>query len=409
MNRQRRQKSRQFSLPRYSIFPPEQWRSGVTSLVISLVLSLLILKLNTSSLSTATINIFNPSTVGENLAGKSLDELEKQKIAEFLQITPPETELTLDRTPLFILHDTAWSMTAGNIEEQKKYARGPMKLGPNVYIPRKPSSRDRDILDSIARPFFERHRPTATFYEQAAEMLPADTRDQLVRQLWQLTPETIRVKGFALALADVPLSTRSAPELEKRARIWLNTPSEAVFRRLVKQHPINYFDGAKSTALWATEAICQQLSHPNCDRLRPVFAERNRRVISSVNIELVQAPGSHCLTKGRLQTLPGYSDFQYQQTAKYYLLAALQTGQLPQIVSHFAVDSFLINQGKYPHCDPRGFDLQRLYNLISQALDYDPGTVYGIVPRYGTNILAGDNIWWHNRVFDQANLPTTLN
>ncbi len=33
----------------------------------------------------------------------------------------------------------------------------------------------------------------------------------------------------------------------------------------------------------------------------------------------------------------------------------------------------------------------------------------GIVPRYGTNILAGDNIWWHNRVFDAANLPTTLN
>ena len=211
MNRQRRQKSRQFSLPRYSIVPPEQWRWGVTSLVISLVLSLLILKLNTSSLSTATINIFNPSTVGENLAGKSLDELEKQKIAEFLQIPPPETLLTLDRTPLFILHDTAWSMTAGNIEEQKKYARGPMKLGPNVYIPRKPNSRDRNILDSIARPFFERHRPTATFYEQAAEMLPADTRDQLVRQLWQLTPETIRVKGFALALAGVPLSTRSAP------------------------------------------------------------------------------------------------------------------------------------------------------------------------------------------------------
>ena len=118
MNRQRRQKSRQFSPPRYSIFPPEQWRWGVTSLVISLVLSLLILKLNTSSLSTATIDILNPSTVGENLAGKSLDELEKQKIAEFLQINAPETELTLDRTPLFILHDTAWSMTAGNIEEQ---------------------------------------------------------------------------------------------------------------------------------------------------------------------------------------------------------------------------------------------------------------------------------------------------
>jgi hypothetical protein len=56
-------------------------------------------------------------------------------------------------------------------------------------------------------PFFERHRPTATFYEQAAEMLPQTPGIQLVRQLWQLTPETIRVKGFALALEGVPLST----------------------------------------------------------------------------------------------------------------------------------------------------------------------------------------------------------
>ncbi|MFM7793381.1 MAG: hypothetical protein ACKO90_36605, partial [Microcystis panniformis] len=118
--------------------------------------------------------------------------------------------------------------------------------------------------------------------------------------LWQLTPETIRIKGFALALEGVPLSTRSSPELEKRARIWLNTPSEAVFRRLVKEYPINYFDGAKTTALWATEAICQQLSHPNCDRLRPVFAERNRRVISSVNIELVQASFGQTVGSRRL-------------------------------------------------------------------------------------------------------------
>lgn len=401
MNRQQRPKSRQFPA-RYTLFPRYQFRWGVASLVISLVLSLLILKLNASNLSNPTLDLFAPAAARENLAGKKLDSPEIEKIAEFLQVSRPETPLNLDRTPLFILHDTAWSMTRGNIEEQKKYARGPMKLGPNVYIPRQPHPTDKDILDSIARPFFERHRPTATFYEQAAEMLPADTRDQLARQLWQITPETIHSNAFDSALNGVPLSTRSAGELEERAIIWLNTPSESDFKSLVKDYPTNYFDGAKSTALWATEAICEQVSHPICDRLKPVFAERNLRVISSVNIELVQAPGSHCVTTGRLKSLPGYSDYQYQQTAKYYLLAALQTGQLPQIVSHFAVDSFLINQGKYPHCDPRGFDVQRLYDLISQALGYDLGTVYGIVPRYGTNIRAGDNIWWHQRVFGKS-------
>jgi hypothetical protein len=406
MNRQRRQKSRQFSIPRYTIFPRNQWRWGIASVVISLVLSLLIIKLNASSLSNPTLNVFNPTTAGENVAGRSLNESEMQQIADFLQVPTPETRLNFDRTPLFILHDTAWSMTRGNIEEQKKYARGPMKLGPNVYITRQPHPADKNILDSIARPFFERYRPTATFYEQAAEILPAETRDQLVRQIWRLTPENIRTDGFNLALKEVPLSTRSARELEKRARIWLNTPSEKAFKNLVKKYPTNYFDGAKTTGLWATEAICNQVSQPICDRLRPIFAERNRRVISSVNIELVQAPGSHCVNKGRLQRLPGYTDFQYQQTAKYYLLAALQTGQLPQIISHFAADSFLINQGKYPHCDPRGFDLQRLYDIISQALGYDSGTVYGIVPRYGTNIRAGDNIWWHERVFGKANFTT---
>jgi hypothetical protein len=402
MNRQRQKQSRQFS-NKYPIFPRHQFRWGVASLILSLVVSLLILKLNASNLSNPTPALFNPTTAIENLAGKSLEPQEIQKIAEFLQISPSETRLTFDRTPLFILHDTAWSMTRGNIEEQQKYARGPMKLGPNVYIPR--HATNQSILDSIARPFFERYRPTATFYEQAAEILPADTRDQLARQIWRLTPETVRINAFNNALNDVPLSTRSARELQKRARIWFNMPSESAFKSLVKRYPHNYFDGAKSTALWATEAICTQVSHPICDRLKPVFEERNRRVISSVNIELVQAPGSHCVTKGRLKSLPGYTDYQYRQTAKYYLLAALQTGQLPQIVSHFAIDSFLINQGKYPHCDPRGFDLQRLYDLISPALGYDLGTVYGMVPRYGTDVRAGDNIWWHQRVFGKS-LPS---
>jgi hypothetical protein len=81
-----------------------------------------------------------------------------------------------------------------------------MKLSSNVYIPRKPNSRDRDILDSICL-FLSVTVPRPLFMNKQPKCLPQTPGIQLVRQLWQLTPETIRVKGFALALEGVPLST----------------------------------------------------------------------------------------------------------------------------------------------------------------------------------------------------------
>jgi len=44
---------------------------------------------------------------------------------------------------------------------------------------------------------------------------------------------------------------------------------------------------------------------------------------------------------------------------KVYLKAALAGGVYPRITTHFAVDAFASG-----HCDPRCFDLSRLYKRI---------------------------------------------
>jgi hypothetical protein len=392
---------------------------GLIPFAIALIITGLIFKLNLAGLSNPdTVQRVHPEAIESPIAqsspnpnhrtwtiandtpvGKPLEAWQQQQIAVYLGIPVPTNSLNIDRTPLFILHDTAWNMTADNIREQQLYAKGPMGLGPNVYVPRQPNSSNSNIIDTIARPFFEIHRPTATHYEQAAEMLPTPTRDRLARAVWRSTPEKVRAAAFSAALTDVPLSIRSPAELQRRSRMWFNAPSEPKFDALVKKRPLHYFDGAKSTALWATREICQQVASANCDRLRPVFAERDRRVASSVNVEIVQLPGSHCRSSGRLQGLPDYTDYQYRETAKLYLLAALQAGQFPEVVSHYAADSFLLNQGKSPHCDPRGFDLQRLYDEIALVTNDPAGTLYGVVPRYGTDPRRGVTIWWNNRVF----------
>ncbi|MEG3436813.1 hypothetical protein V0288_06740 [Pannus brasiliensis CCIBt3594] len=405
MNRNRRNRSVAFTtdFSRYRFF------RGLIPFAIALLVTLVVFKLNLSSLSNPDIATIQKreTTIPEenfdlNLAGKTLEDLERQRIANVLNVPIPNYPVPLDRTPRFILHDTAWNMSANNIREQQLHAKGPMGLGPNVYVPRGPNAAVKNIIDSIARPFFEPHRPTATHYEQAAEILPTETRDQLARAVWRQTPENIRTAALSDALKDVPTSYRSPKELQRRSRMWFNASSEGKFESIAETMPTHYFDGAKTAALWATREICRQSANKTCDRLRPVFEERDKRVASSVNVEIVQLEGSHCDTTGNLKGLPGYTDYQYRETAKLYLYAALQAGQFPEIISHYAADSFLLDQGKSPHCDPRGFDLQRLYDEIGQVAGYPVGKLYGITPRYGTDPRNGVTIWWERRVFGRS-------
>jgi hypothetical protein len=338
-----------------------------------------------------------------NMAGQTLEESRRQAIATSIGIPVPPDTVSLQRSPRVVLHDTAWNMSTANIRDQQQNARGPMKLGPNVYIPRQPAAANENLLDPIARPFFDPHRPTSTFYEQAADILPAAERDRLARDLWRSTPEDLRAIALDVALTDVPTSTVPADELKRRSRSWLDASSEENFQNFRRSYPDNYFDGAKTTALWTARAICDRTpDNITCTRLQPVLEETRQRVAATINIEIVQLPGSHCLTRGKLQRLPGYTDYQYATTAKLYLYTALLTGRFPDITTHFFVDSFLLNQGKFPHCDPRGLDLQRLYDEIARLSGDPPGTLYGIVPNYGTDPRRGANIWWSDAVFGRS-------
>lgn len=405
MNRNRRNQSVAFTTD----FSRSRFFKGLIPFAIALIVTLVIFKLNLSSLSNpelATIQKLETPIPEENfdlnLAGKTLEDTERQRIAESLGVPIPSDTVPLDRTPRFILHDTAWNMSADNIREQQLHAKGPMGLGPNAYVPRGPNAAVHNIIESIARPFFEPHRPTATHYEQAAEILPTETRDKLARAVWRKTPENIRAAALDSALKDVPTSYRSPKELQRRSRMWFSAHSERNFEITAEKMPAHYFDGAKTTALWTTREICRQSANKTCDRLRPVFEERDKRVASSVNVEIVQLEGSHCDTTGNLKGLPDYTDYQYRETAKLYLYAALQAGQFPEMISHYAADNFLLEQGKTPHCDPRGFDLQRLYDEIGVIAGYPSGKLYGITPRYGTDPRRGVTIWWERRVFGRS-------
>jgi hypothetical protein len=128
-----------------------------------------------------------------------------------------------------------------------------------------------------------------------------------------------------------------------------------------------------------------------CNRLAPLFTARAARIGSTVNVEIVQERGTDCLATAAATPLSPYTDNQFQSVKRLYLRAALETGTFPEITTHF-----LIDRGIGDHCDPRCFNVNRLYSLIAAAFGHRAGSLYGITPSYGT--AAPHNIWWYDRV-----------
>jgi hypothetical protein len=89
---------------------------------------------------------------------------------------------------------------------------------------------------------------------------------------------------------------------------------------------------------------------------------------------------------------PPYSDTQYKSVVGLYLRAALAAGRFPQITTHFVEDAFV--QG---HCDPRCFDLTRLYRDIAAAMGHAAGSMYGVTPSYGLK-WGSNTIWWSDKI-----------
>lgn len=362
--------------------------------------------------------------------GQPLTEQERQTIVQVLGDPSMKTiARTFEQTPKFILHDTSGELSDSAIAQMQQQARGPKGIGVETFV-------SRTGRVTILRPFFDPRRPTATVYEKAADILPESARNQEMRQVWQRTNKAIRQEALKSAIAGMNLDETS---LIRGATLWLESSSEQAFERLKAQSSVS-LDGGKTTGVWAITRICDATLSDrdrasrtassrqtattlinSCQKLNPVLKETRKRVASSVHVEIVQARGSECMTSDSqvkayntnvpdssqikennvvpLQTWerPAYTDEQYQKVSLLYLLAALEAGQFPEITTHYWVD-----QGKFgkigTHCDPRGFDLSRLYQTISDTVLHPFDTIYGIQPQYGLYPEQGDNVWWSESV-----------
>ena len=298
--------------------------------------------------------------------------------------------------PRFILHDTSFIMSPSLLDRERRSGRGPLGLGVNAYLP----GQDATV---IARPnFYALRRPTTTEFEKASDVLDRQEREPLLRQAWRSTNDSARRQALDTALANLDLSAAEIAIERAGAIDKLTAASGRVF----------------TTATWAVEGICSRynsgdrsIAAPSqsdslssaCDTLGDYFSIRNSRVKSSVAVEIIQV-GARSETGNQntcsasnlnIATLPNpaYSDNQYTAATSLYLRAALATGKFPQATTHFALDTF----DPAAHCDPRCFNLTKLYGSISTVMGHVQGSTYGITPSYGTQ-GGPNNIWWDNNI-----------
>jgi hypothetical protein len=339
----------------------------------------------------------SPPQFPMNHAGRSLTASERDKITAYLRsrnIAPAAANSPPD--PRFILHDTSVILPPERLDRERQQGRGPLGLGVNAYLP-------RDSSQVIARPnFFESRRPTTTEFEKASDVMVLSDRERLFRQVWQATASNARRQGLDTALANLGLSSSEIAKEQQEAADKLSASSGRIY----------------TTGTWTIEAICSSYNRGDrsmaiadrenslqnaCGSLSNYFNVRNSRIRSSVTAEILQLGArseqgnqNTCdPNNGNIATLPtpAYSENQYDRTLALYLRAALAAGKFPQMTTHFALDTFSSDA----HCDPRCFNLTKLYQKSAAVLGHASGSTYGIKPSYGTQ-LGTNNIWWNDRI-----------
>ncbi|WP_310416839.1 hypothetical protein [Chamaesiphon sp. OTE_8_metabat_110] len=340
----------------------------------------------------------SPPQVPTNHTNRALVPSERDKIAAYLRSRNLSSNSSV--TPVtdtrFILHDTSVIMAASTLDRERQLGRGPLGLGVNAFLPRENTA-------VLARPnFYEPRRPTTTEFEKASDILVKPERERLLRQVWRATNETARRQALDTALANLGLSAGEIASEQKEARGKLAAASGRIY----------------TTATWSVESICNRYNSGDksvaspgqaasignaCAPLSNYFNVRNSRVKSSVAAEIVQVGArsergnqNTCSARNpNIATLPTppYSDNQYGSALGLYLRAALAAGKFPQLTTHFALDNF----DPEGHCDPRCFNLNKLYGSIASTMGHAQGSSYGVTPSYGTR-PGTNNIWWDNRI-----------
>jgi len=361
--------------------------------------------------------------------GKSLTKAEQHTIDALLtkDKLSPASPLAHPMGATFLLHDTSALLSAASIAKEKAEGRGPLGKGVSAYAPRKDAP-------TIARPdFFEAKRPTTTEFEKSLDIfkLPGDAklkpeqrleawtkrRDALFRQAWSAATPSTRQAAMDDALAGKKLTPAEIAAEEhgkttgrgKKAR-----HEPGADHQLARGSA----DKIMTTGGWSVGELCKKVDSAGtkavaqpgsekalqgaCDGLRLYFAERERRTAHTASVEIVQVgvkskKGNQntCDPKNpNLKPLPSppYSSHQYASVADLYLRAARIAGQFPNVTTHFATDASV--QG---HCDPRCFDLGRLYREIAARIGHPSGCTYGLIPSYGRT-WGTNNVWWDNGV-----------
>ena len=339
------------------------------------------------------------SSTPTNNAGRSLTANERDKMVAYLSrsnISPAfARNLTID--PRFILHDTSVILPPSALERERQWGRGPLGLGVSAYLP-------RDNAAVIARPnFYELRRPTTTEFEKASDIMMIVDRERLFRQVWRSINGNARRQGLDTALANLGLSAGEIAAEQKGAADKLSAASGRIY----------------TTATWTIESICSRYNSGDksivvsadkennlrsaCGSLSNYFNIRNSRVKASIPVEIIQVGArseqgnqNTCdANNSNIATLPNppYSENQYDRTLTLYFRAALAADKFPQMTTHFALDTF----DPSAHCDPRCFNLTKLYQKSAAVMGHPLGSSYGIKPSYGTQPNT-NNIWWNDQI-----------
>jgi hypothetical protein len=334
-------------------------------------------------------------------AGKSLSQPEKTKIQQLLEKAklPAAVPLASVQGAKFLLHDTSAELGAGKLKEEKDKGRGPMGAGVSAWVP-------RDADATIARPnFYESKRPSTTEFEKGIDIIKQADRETALKEVWKVTSAAAKSSALDTALKDQGLTPDEINNIKAGAEAFLKGVATKI-------------DGAKTTAAWAVGEICAALKSKGsgavaesgkekeleaaCKKLDKYFADRPARASSMVTVEIVQVGVKS--DQGSANTCnpdnpnvkpipnPPYSDTQYANIALIYLRAALTAGTFPEITTHFVVDAF--DRG---HCDPRCFDLMKLYDTIAASLGHGKGSTYGVAPKFGRT-WGKDTIWWSDKI-----------
>jgi hypothetical protein len=396
-----------------------------------------------------------------NYAGKKI-EAEKPAMEAVVKQTGAgaETALAVPEGARFVLHDSSGESSAAHLEELSKQDRGPLGGGIAAYVPKEgPITHGRPS-------FFEAHRPTATEHEKALDLDvfkagkdPVDVRDAAFRRIYKLVDpakanaqidETL--KGLGLTEDEIKEeragdSKKKKPILDQlRGTADIYTAGAFTIEAICSKAT-----DAKSAAALAVEGKEPDLLS-ECSKLTAYFAERNKRVKSSVNVEIIQpgvnrkqiaedekmrakiadekklaaekqkanpeaaketpkldpaevakraafeerakykgGPVNNCDPSNPYTiplSNPPYTPTQYANVRGVYFRASLTAGYFLEVTTHKVVD-------KLGHCDPRCFDLTTFYKDTATMLGHAAGSTYGVKPEYSAKPGVG-TVWWHN-------------